>query len=147
MALFAEGMDNIVQTHKRVAELYFEDQSIDLACPPIRALLHIMAHGQHEGKELRHPEVRALFTREALLASDWYVRRLEAKQALDLQLWNRHIAYLEQFLARATHAEEARRLGIPQRLKAARLKLKKVQDPEYLQSLKGTLGLQPLTPE
>jgi hypothetical protein len=31
--IFADGMDNIVTTQKRVAEDYFNDGSIELACP------------------------------------------------------------------------------------------------------------------
>src|SRR6185503_19282531 len=48
--VFVDGMDNIVTTQKRVAEQYFNDGTIESACPPIKALLHIMAHGSYEGK-------------------------------------------------------------------------------------------------
>ena len=74
LASFADGMDNIVGTHKRVAQSYFNDGSVELACPPLKALLHIMVHGEYEGQDAGHPAFRALFTRENLLASDW-VRR------------------------------------------------------------------------
>jgi hypothetical protein len=67
----------------RVALNYFEDGGVEAACPPLKALLHIMAHGEHEGKNLRHPDIRALFTREAMLASDWYQARLDAKVTVD----------------------------------------------------------------
>ena len=43
-----------------------------------------MAFGQHEGRTERNPEVRRLFTREALLASDWYRERLTTKQQRDI---------------------------------------------------------------
>ena len=66
-AVFADGVNNIVEAQERVAAMYFEDGSIDDACPPLRALLHIMAYGKWEGKDAHHPEVRALFTRESLL--------------------------------------------------------------------------------
>src|SRR5262249_47362550 len=39
---FADGVDNIVSTQKRVADHYFADGSIADACPPLRALLHLM---------------------------------------------------------------------------------------------------------
>ena len=81
-------------------------------CPPLKALLHIMAHGHYEGKDANHPEVRALFTREALLASDWYHERLAVKQQRDMALWERHARSLTEFLARAGHRDEAERLGI-----------------------------------
>ena len=105
-------MDNIVATQKRVAKMYFDDGSIAQACPPLKALLHIMLNDEWEGKGLEHPEVRKLFTREYLLASDWYAARLAAKQKIDRQLWRRHVEYLDKFLKRASHADEAARLGI-----------------------------------
>jgi hypothetical protein len=144
MDVFAEGMDNIVQTQRRVARLYLEDGSIDWACPPLRALLRIMAEGDDEGRGLDDPEVRRMFTREALLASDWYAERLRAKQAGDARLARGNVEYLEQFLAKANYAEEAKRLGIPKRLQEARRKLKWMDTADYLSGLRGTLGAQPL---
>ena len=35
------------------ARLYFEDGTVELACPPLKALLHIMAEGHWEGKKMR----------------------------------------------------------------------------------------------
>ena len=64
MEVFADGMENVISTQQRVAEHYFADGSIDLACPPLRALLHVMRFGQFEGKDLQHPKLRALFTRD-----------------------------------------------------------------------------------
>ena len=115
-AVFADGVDNIVEAQQRVAEAYFADGTIDDACPPLKALLHIMAYGHYEGKDAGHPEIRALFTREALLASDWYLERLAIKQKRDVALWERHVRSLTEFLSRAGHREEAERLGIAGRL-------------------------------
>lgn len=82
--VFADGVANIVATHQRVAQSYFTDGSIALACPPLKALLEIMAYGKTaDGLGLESPEVRALFTRESVLASDWYAARLDAKQRGD----------------------------------------------------------------
>ena len=144
LALFIEGMRVIVATQQGVAELYFKDGSIEMACPPLRALLHIMRDGQFEGKDLKHPELRALFTRESLLSSDWYAARLEAKQTADRKLLVRHVNTLEKFLARANYAEEAARLGIAERLRRARVELERVKSPIYLKEIRGTLGRQPL---
>ncbi len=55
-------MDNIVETQRSVAQRYLDDGSIDDACPPIRALLHCMAEGHYQGKDVHHPDIRALFT-------------------------------------------------------------------------------------
>ena len=46
-----------------------------------------MRDDQYEGRGLDHPEIRALFTREHLLASDWYKARLAAKQTIDIAAW------------------------------------------------------------
>jgi thiol-disulfide isomerase/thioredoxin len=82
-AVYADGVCNIVEAIERVARAYFEDNSIEDACPPLRALLHVMAYGNWEGKDASHPEFRRLFTRESLLESDWYKERLRVKQARD----------------------------------------------------------------
>jgi hypothetical protein len=145
MAIFADGMNNIVTTHKESAERYFADGSVAWACPPLQALLHIMAHGQHEGRGADDPEFRALFKRENVLASAWYAARLAARQEHDIQLWRDHATYLQNFLKKKNYAEEAKRLGIPARLEAAWDTYHKVKSPEYLAGLKGTIGLQPLS--
>jgi hypothetical protein len=143
-AVFADGVGNIVEAQQRVAEAYFADGTIEDACPPLRALLHIMAYGHYESKDAHHPEIRALFTREALLASDWYHERLVIKQQRDVALWERHSRSLTEFLTRAGHREEAVRLGIGERLKHARAELDRVRAPEYLVSLVGTIGADPI---
>lgn len=143
-AVFVDGMDNIVSTAKRVAAHYFNDGSVDEACPPLRALLHIMKDDAWEGKTLASPEVRAMFTREHLFSSRWYAARLEAKQAVDVRLWSRNVEYLEEFLKKSSHAEEAERLGITERLERGRSELKRVGGGDYLKSLKGTLGAHPI---
>ena len=143
--VFADGMDNIVVTQQRVAENYFKDGSIEMACPPLRALLHIMRGEKFEGLDLNSPELRRQFTRESLLASDWYAKRLQQKQRVDATLWQRHISYLEKFGAKAGYAREASRLGIADRLTYAKRELANVQSPTYLQRLRGTIGADPAT--
>jgi hypothetical protein len=123
-----DGMDNIIETQRRVAEHYFNDDSVELACPALKALLHIMRDDQYEGKGLDNPEIRALFTRESLLSSDWYRARLAAKREVDIALWQRHVTYLEIFQARSGYAKEAERLGIEERLQQARQTLASFTD-------------------
>lgn len=125
--LVVDGMSNIVETQKRVAEGYFADGSIELACPPLRAILHIMRDGHFEGKELSDPDVRDLFSRESLLRSEWYQQRHSALCQSDARLWQRHVDYLEDFLARPNYAEEAARLGIAERLTTAKTRLAQLQ--------------------
>ena len=97
LELFAAGVDAIVEAQRRVALNYFEDGSVEAACPPLKALLHIMAHGEYEGWAWRTLRFRGLFGREAVLESDWYQERLRCKQERDVALWQRHLAALEQF--------------------------------------------------
>lgn len=142
-AEFADAVANVVETHRRVAEHYFNDGSIEQACPPLKALLHIMRDDQHEGHGLDSPEVRGLFDRERVLASEWYRERLRAKQVLDLRQWRRHADYLEKFLGRPGYTEEAARLNVRDRLRLARVMIEKVKSPAYLDELVGTIGAEP----
>jgi len=142
--IFADGMDNIVATQKRVAKMFFDDGSIKQACPPLRALLHIMLNDEWDGKHLDHPDLRKLFTRENLLASDWYATRLAAKQKVDRALWKRHVECLNQFLRRPNYTDVAENLGIADRLTQARKTLEAVESPDYPKKLTGTLGAEPI---
>ena len=85
-----------------------------------------------------------MFTRESLLASDWYAARLAAKQRIDRQLWRRHVEYLDRFMKRSSHADEAARLGIADRLARAKKTLDQVGLPAYLETLRGTIGAEPI---
>jgi hypothetical protein len=144
MDVFVDGMENIVATQKRVAQMYFNDGSVEQACPPLKALLHIMLHDQWEGQGLENPAFRKLFTRESMLASDWYAARLAAKQKVDRNLWRRHIDYLDKFLKLPSHTDEAERLGIAGRLAQSRKMFDQVNSPSYLESLRGTIGAEPI---
>jgi hypothetical protein len=122
--VFAAGVDAICEAQRRVALNYFEDGSSDAACPPVKVLLHVMAYGHYEGQSIADPALRAMFTREAVLASDWYQARLVAKQARDVALWTRHVAATGSAFARD--------------------RLAWVRSPKYLQSLHGTIGADPV---
>ena len=139
-AAFAQGVDAIVEAQQRVALNYFEDGSIDAACPPIRALLHIMAYGHWEGKGIEHPDVRGMFTRESLLAGDWYQQRLQVKQKKDIALWQRRVAALEAFRREGLPAIN---INIAERLSVARDQMARVSSPGYLEEIRGTIGADP----
>jgi hypothetical protein len=144
LEVFADGVDNIVSTQKSVAQIYFDDGSVARACPPLRALLEIMAKGSWNGKGAESKEVRDLFTRSYLLSSDWYRERLKARQTRERELLENHVTYLQRFLKRASHADEAGRLGIAQRLEQARASLEKVNSAGYVDELSGTIGSEPI---
>jgi hypothetical protein len=141
--VFADGMENIVSTQRRVAEHYFNDGSVELACPPLRALLQVMRHDTFEGKDLNHPELRALFRRDTLLASDWYARRLAAKQTVDVALHERHLRSLEQFLATHPHADAVEQLDLRLRQREVEERLRVIRRADYLKQLHGTIGAEP----
>ncbi len=143
LSLFVEGIENIMQTYKRVAEHYFQDGSIDWACPPLKALLHIMAHGHYEGKDLSHPDVRGLFSREQVLTSAWYQERLAAKQKIDTALYEKHIQSLESFLKREAQEEAIERLKIRDRLAELKKNYDSIRSKAYLSQLRGTIGADP----
>lgn len=144
METFVEGMNTIIAAHQEVAANYFEDGSINEACPPLRALLHIMREGTFEGENLDSPKIRELFTRESMLRSDWYAERLQSQQTSDVALWKKHVAYLENFLQRKTHVSVAKRLNVERRLTAAKETLIRVSSKNYIETLVGTIGRQPI---
>ena len=137
---FAEGVDAIVEAQARVARQYFEDGSVEAACPPLKALLHIMAEGSYQGKGVEDPAVRCLFTREYLMQSEWYGERLRAKQARDIALWTRHLHAIEQFQA---GGDSLRGVDLDGRLAEACRQLARVSAPGYLKELEGTIGADP----
>jgi hypothetical protein len=142
--VFADGVNNIVEAQQRVAQRYLDDGSIEEACPPLKALLYIMATGSYQGMDAHHPEIRALFTRENLLQSDWYAGRLKTKQQREIGLWQRHCDYMQGFLDQPSHGDIAETMGIAGRLEKARERLEQVQGDGYLKGLVGTIGADPL---
>jgi len=143
MEVFLDGMRNIVETQSRVAKLYFEDETIQYACPPLKALLHIMAYGEYEGKKIHDKEIRELFSADKLYESDWYQERLITRHECDVRLFKRHVAYLEEFIKNPIYKDEVSRLKIPERLKSTKLTLERIKAQRSLVLFKGTLGSDP----
>lgn len=143
LEVFVDGVNNIVETQQRVAQQYLDDGSIVDACPPLYALLHIMAQGHYLGMDAHHPQIRAMFSREYLLDSSWYRQRLTIKQQRDMALWQRHVDSLDAILASGHHGVE---INLNERRQHAVNKLEKVSSADYLQTLLGTLGADPLAP-
>ncbi len=139
LQIFAGGIDAIVEAQRNVALNYFEDGSVGAACPPLKALLHVMAHGHWEERRIDDPEVRAMFTLQHLLDSDWYQERLRVKQQRDVTLWRRHLAALETFHSASPSVEP----DIESRITFAHHQLGRVDSPAYLAELVGTIGADP----
>ena len=143
LEMFVAGVNAIVDAQRRVALNYFEDGSVEAACPPLKALLHIMAHGEYEGMRLDDPRLRALFGREALLESEWYKERLRVKQQRDIALWRRHVAALDDFRKKSADVPASAPFAIEDRLRAAEAQLARVSATSYLTELRGTIGADP----
>lgn len=143
---FADGILYIAEAQKRVAQQYMDDGGYELACPPLRAVLSIMSHGEYEGKTIADPEVRKLFTRGSLLSSDWYRRRLSAKKQRDIEFWKGFEKRLSTCAVEERDSGIADELDLEERLAYARQQLQIVQADDYEESLMGTLGVDPMSP-
>jgi hypothetical protein len=145
VGVFADSMATIAATHERVALAYFRDGTIDLAVPPLRALLEIMANGTSgDGWDLGSPEFRGMFTREAVLASQWYSARLDAKQAAASARAVAGLSAIEKFVSTPGNEEPAARLDMPARIQAACAEAERLAGPEFREQLIGTTGSTPL---
>jgi hypothetical protein len=141
---FADGVLHIAEAQKKVAMQYMEDGGYALACPPIQAVLSIMAYGEYEGKTISDPELRSMFTRQSLLASDWYRQRLAAKKDRELEHWQAFERRIVDQLSRESATDVAAEIDLQERLTFAREQLAEVQSPGYEESLIGTLGTDPM---
>ncbi len=141
---YVDGINNIVEAMQRAALPFFEDGSVEAAIPPLKVLLHIMAYGSYEGRDISDPELRKLFDREEVLKSDWYKNRLKQKQEKDMAFLVEQIGYLEDFRANSKNAILVAEMNIEDRLERAKARLKHVESKNYLKELVGTIGVDPL---
>jgi phosphoenolpyruvate carboxykinase (diphosphate) len=137
---FVDGINNIVEAQKKVALQYFAEGSVEAAIPPVKVLLHIMAYGHYDGKELSDPSLRKLFQRDYVINSDWYKARLALKQQKDIVFATKQIETIEAFKADPKNTMLLEELEIEQRLAKAKANLKQFQSAEYINELIGTLG-------
>ncbi len=144
MEAFVDGVKNITDGHKKVAEAYLRDGSVNDAIPPLKALLHIMANGEYEGLTIDSPEVRELFEKENILKSDWYMERLKNKQQVDIKLIKKKIANLEEFVANPVNKTLIDSFEYAEKLEIAKKELEQLQSDAYLESLVGTIGAEAL---
>ena len=143
---YADGILHIAEAQQRVAQRYLDDGSLPLACPPLQAILTIMAQGTWYGHDASSPLVRQMFTRSYLLSSDWYQARLREQQQHDRQRWQRFQAVLQRYQHQSVHADVAEEMGIDGRLQYVADQLARVDSDAYLGDLVGTLGADPMMP-
>ena len=141
---FNDGVLQIAEAQTRVASAYFRDGGYEIACPPLRAILDIMAHGEHEGYGLDAPEVRDLFTRESLLSSDWYRRRLQTRATRQRDHWQRFRQRLEAAIDAAE--TDATQVTLRERLAYVDQRIDEVSDEAHIDTLVGTIGTDPMSP-
>ncbi|MDX2486394.1 MAG: hypothetical protein QNL03_02740, partial [Gammaproteobacteria bacterium] len=140
MEAYVDGIKNIIEAQQKVAKAYFEDGSINDACPPLQAVLYIMAEGKYEGKTIDDPSIREMFTLEYLLQSDWYKERLIIKQQRDAALWQMNKMYLEQKMDETNESVTELWAELQGQLENAEQMLIWVNSDSYLERLQGTLG-------
>jgi hypothetical protein len=141
---YVDGINNITEAMQRAALPFFEDGSVESAIPPLKVLLHVMAYGHFEGKDISDPELRKLFEREEVLKSDWYKARLKLKQERDMAFLVEQIAYLQEFKNNENNAVLVAEMDIDGRIAKAKEHLKYVESNQYLKDLVGTIGADPL---
>ncbi|MDR0740139.1 MAG: hypothetical protein LBF34_00310 [Puniceicoccales bacterium] len=144
MEIFADSMTNIVDAHRRAALRFFEDQTIDGACLPMKALLYIMAHGDYEGMKLDSPEFRQLFDRKTILESDWYRERLSVCQKIHVHHLRRCVRHMKEFAKKESNREHVYSMHIRRRILDCQVRLKYISSDAYLHDLHGTIGADPM---
>ena len=85
-----------------------------------------------------------MFTRESVLASDWYAQRLDAKQAAASARADAGLAAIEKFVSTPGNEEPTARLDMPARVEAARVEAQRLAGPQFREQLVGTAGSTPL---
>jgi len=140
MDAYVDGINNIVEAQQKVAKAYIEDGSINDACPPLQAVLRIMAEGNYEGKTIDDPAIREMFTLDYLLNSDWYKERLVIKQQRDAALWQMNHDYVEQKMDEINESVTDLWAELQDQLENADQMREWVNSDSYLERLQGTLG-------
>ena len=142
---FVDGVRNIAEAQAKSASAYFEDGSVEAAIPPLKAILHVMAKGHYEGKGIHDPELRGLFDRESVLASDWYKQRLEAYRDRELAYVAGSLERLQALPRRERGSRVGRRAARPLGARPhRRADGRPLGSPSYLDMITGSIGLDPL---
>jgi hypothetical protein len=140
MDIFADSMENMVNAHKRAAAIFFEDGSIAKACPPIKALLHIMAKGDYNGMTMVSDEFRAMFYPENILASDWYIKRLRVSKEITLNRYKRCLDYMLSFGVSHANSPILNSIGLDKAIKETRSTIDQLSEATEDNLGFGTIG-------
>ena len=111
---------------------------------PYGPSLEVMYKGEWNGKGLLDKEFRALFDSEAILASNWYHQRLEARVSVTRAYWEGRIEYLNDFLADNANREASERLEVEGRKDFAEEALSRLENEGFaVDRIHGCLGTDP----
>jgi len=141
---FVEGIENIEAAMEKSAKAYFEDGSYEAAIPPLKAVLSTMVYGNYEGKSIEDPEVRKLFDRDYVLASDWYKERIDRYREREIAYIESSISYLRKFLAERAEPKSLAARRVQVELSNAHTRLEHLTAPHYVSTIWGSIGLDPL---
>ncbi len=143
-AQYADSIKNLLETGKNIAARYFNDNSIEKACPPLKALLTIMAKGEWEGCKLTDEKFRDLFEPTNILKSDWYNQRLKTRIKVTQNYWKSRVEYLDNFIKDQANRETCERLSIQKKKDFALNALSKLKDNNSaVDRIFGCLGTDP----
>ena len=142
-AIFAQSMANIVDAHRRAAEIFFNDGSIEDACPPLRTLLEIMAFGDSNGLHRSSPEFRQMFDPQTLRSQEWYRARLEAFRQQQIRHWERCYREMKSLRSACAQGNHDDTSCLDEGITAAEQQLEHLHSQDYTSSLQGCLGLDP----
>lgn len=144
LAYFVDGVFNIAEAQEKVAKEYIESGSVAAAIPPLAAILRVMAEGSWNGKGLSDPELRRLFDRDYVLASDWYKARLSSYAESERDRLAKGAAYIERFLESPSGRSEQEIGRARKDLAQVEERLERARKSTFPASLVGTIGLDPL---
>ena len=135
-----------MEAQRRVALNYFEDGSVESACPPLKALLHIMAHGEFEGMGAG----RSAIPRAVRARSGARKRLVSGTAALQAGARHRAVAAASRGACRNFHPDMPRNSAPAISIWKSGCKLRakqlaRVSSPAYLGELRGTIGADPFT--
>ena len=141
---YADSIKNLVEAGKIVAQRYFDDGSIEKACPPLKALITIMVKGEWEGKKITDSNFRDLFESKNILQSDWYKERLKKRIDVTKNYWESRIEYLDDFIKDQKNNESTERLSIKAKKEFSIDALSRLGDQsESIGRIYGCLGTDP----
>lgn len=137
LAIFVDSMSNIIDSHKNAAEIILSSGEIELAIPPLKALIYIMRDNVYDGMMLSSSRFRNMFNRKNVINSDWYKSRLLNKQRHYMKHLKNGQKYLHNFIESHTHDDTG---ILENRLQRLNDHLIYANSNEYLRSLVGTIG-------